>query len=170
MDEPATWLTDHATLLPHSGTALDLACGRGRHALWLARRGLSVTAIDRDHDALGQIEDTAASLGLTISTLAVDLEAEAASLGRAHYDVIVCVHYLHRALFPAIIEALRPAGVLVYETFTRSQATLGRPRNPAFLLEEGELEQLVAPLDIVASREGLFDGRHLASVVARGII
>lgn len=167
MDEPATWLTDHATVVPHSGTALDVACGRGRHALWLAQRGLSVTAVDRDHDALAQIENITVSLGLTISTLALDLEAETASFGRDRFDVIVCVHYLHRALFPALIDALRPAGILVYETFTRSQAMLGRPRNPAFLLEAGELERLVTPLEVIESREGFFDGRHLASVIAR---
>jgi SAM-dependent methyltransferase len=83
------------------------------------------------------------------------------------FDVIVVVHYLHRPLFPALIEALAPGGVLVYETFTRAQAARGKPTNPDFLLEPGELLDLVQPLEILASREGDFDGRMIASVIAR---
>ena len=82
------------------------------------------------------------------------------------YDVVVVVHYLHRALFPALIAALAPGGVLVYETFTVAQAARGRPTNPAFLLEPGELPRLVAPLEIRAAREGDFEGRMVSGVVA----
>ena len=82
------------------------------------------------------------------------------------YDLIVVVHYLHRALFPALRSALRPGGILVYETFTRAQALLGKPTNPAFLLEPGELRNLVAPLEVLVEREGEFEGRMLASVIA----
>jgi hypothetical protein len=77
------------------------------------------------------------------------------------------VHYLHRPLFAALLGALRPGGVLVYETFTRAQAARGRPTNPAYLLESGELPRLVQPLAILASREGDYDGRMVASVIAR---
>ena len=83
------------------------------------------------------------------------------------YDVIVVVHYLHRPLFPALIEALTPGGLLVYETFTRAQAARGKPTNPDFLLEPGELLDLVRPLEVLASREGDYDGRMVASVIAR---
>jgi hypothetical protein len=81
--------------------------------------------------------------------------------------VVVVVHYLHRPLFPALIEALSPDGLLVYETFTRAQAARGKPTNPDFLLQPGELFELVRPLEIFASREGDFDGRMIASVIAR---
>ena len=77
------------------------------------------------------------------------------------------MHYLHRSLFPALIGALAPRGVLVYETFTRAQAARGKPTNPAFLLEPGELLELVRPLDVLVSREGDYDGRMIASVIAR---
>jgi hypothetical protein len=80
--------------------------------------------------------------------------------------LIVVVHYLHRPLFPSIVGALRPGGVLVYETFTRAQAARGKPTNPAFLLEAGELLTLVQPLTALDAREGDFDGRMVASVVA----
>ena len=76
------------------------------------------------------------------------------------------MHYLHRPLFPALVEALAPGGLLVYETFTRAQAARGKPTNPDFLLESGELLDLVRPLEVLASREGDYDGRMVASVIA----
>jgi hypothetical protein len=81
--------------------------------------------------------------------------------------VIVVVHYLHRPLFPALIEALAPNGLLLYETFTTAQAARGKPTNPDFLLKPGELLDLVRPLEILASREGDFEDRMVASVLAR---
>ena len=163
---PASWLVGHRGLLPASGRALDVACGRGRHALWLARHGFETTAIDRDPEAVAALEARARAEGLALTAMAVDLEAGAVALGEAAYDVVVVVHYLHRPLFPALLAALRPGGVLVYETFTRAQAARGRPTNPAFLLGPGELRRLVAGLEVLDAREGDFDGRMVASVVA----
>jgi len=79
----------------------------------------------------------------------------------------VAVHYLHRPLFPHLLAALRPGGILVYETFTQAQARRGKPTNPAFLLEPGELRALTAGLTILAWREGEFGGRDVASIVCR---
>ena len=79
---------------------------------------------------------------------------------------MVVFHYLHRPLFPALVASLRPGGLLLYETFTVDQAALGRPRDPAHLLEHGELARLVAPLEIVRQRDGLHEGRHVAAVAA----
>jgi SAM-dependent methyltransferase len=164
---PASWLLGHRDLLPLSGTALDVACGRGRNARWLAAQGFDVLAVDRDETLVRALAADATRLGLSIRAEAVDLEHGAPSLGVARFDVIVVVHYLHRPLVPHLIAALRDGGVLVYETFTRDQARRGRPTNPDFLLEPGELARLVAPLRILASREGDFDDRFVASVVAQ---
>jgi SAM-dependent methyltransferase len=168
---PASWLVDNADLLPGEGHALDVACGRGRHALWLAERGMTTLAIDRDADAVRELNDIAQerhlSLHAEVRDLEGDLEGRAGPIGPAAYDVIVVVHYLHRPLFPALIEALAPGGLLVYETFTRAQAARGKPTNPDFLLESGELIALVRPLSVIASREGDYDGRLVASVIAR---
>ena len=163
---PATWLTMHWRWLP-PGDALDLACGRGRHALWLAQQGWRVTALDRDAGALRELDNEARDRGLSITVAVADLEAAPTTLPEDAFDVIVAVHYLHRSLFPRLLGALRPGGVLVYETFTTAQAARGKPTNPGFLLQPGELCQLVAPLDVLESREGEFDGRDVASVVAR---
>jgi SAM-dependent methyltransferase len=164
---PEPWLTDHHTLLPHHGRALDVACGTGRHACWLAARGLEVLAVDRDEQAIAAINQEARARAWPLVARVRDLEAGKAALGRSAFDVIVCVHYLHRPLFPALLEALRPGGLLIYETFTRNQARRGKPTNPAFLLEPGELPRLVGALEIVDQREGDYGSRSIASIVAR---
>jgi SAM-dependent methyltransferase len=164
---PSAWLIDNADLLPRSGRVLDVACGRGRHALWLARAGFDVRAIDRDEDAIAFVRDTSAGSQLRVDAGVVDLETDPPpSLGEALYDAVVVFNYLHRPLFPALRAALKPGGRIFYETFTKSQAERGRPRNPAFLLDEGELPRLLAPLRVLRSREGDFEGRMVASIVA----
>lgn len=167
MSAPASWLVQHADLLPRVGRALDVACGRGRHAIWLAERGLETVAVDRDAGAIDALGDLARDRRLPIRAEIRDLEQEADPFRGETYDLIVVVHYLHRPLFPALREALAPGGLLVYETFTRAQAARGRPTNPEFLLNAGELLALVRPLEVLASREGEYDDRMVASVIAR---
>jgi SAM-dependent methyltransferase len=164
--EPTRWLVDHAHVLPTAGNALDVASGSGRNAFWLAARGLDALAIDRDAQAIDTIRRAAHGLNLPLRAEVVDLETADPALAIAAFDVIVVVHYLHRPLFPKLRAALRPGGVLIYETFTRAQAQRGRPTNPAFLLEPGELRALVSPLHVLFEREGDFEGKMLASVIA----
>jgi SAM-dependent methyltransferase len=166
-DDSSKWLVQHRDLLPACGDALDVACGRGRNALWLAARGLRVRALDRDARALEQVRRDAQRAGLHVSAELVDLEQPGVSLGRDAFDVIVATHYLHRPLFPALLEALRPDGLLIYETFTLAQAARGHPTNPDFLLRPGELRALVAPLAVIDYREGTYDGRDVAGIVAQ---
>jgi SAM-dependent methyltransferase len=166
MSDPSRWLTTHRHLLPASGDALDLACGSGRNALWLAEQGYRTLGVDRNATVLGGLNAEAALRRLSLRTHLVDLEEGEPFLEPDTFDLIVVVHYLHRPLFPKLVHALRPRGVLVYETFTRAQAVRGKPTNPAFLLEPGELVTLVRPLEILASREGDFEEKMLASVVA----
>lgn len=135
--------------------------------MWLAARGLRTRAVDRDADAVRALNEEAARRGLSLRATVIDLEDGSSGLEPRAYDVIVVVHYLHRPLFPSLVDALRPGGVLVYETFTRAQAVRGKPTNPAFLLEPGELFELVRPLEILAQREGDVEGRMIASVVAQ---
>ena len=166
---PTLWLADHRHLLPRTGLALDIACGHGRHAFWLAAHGFTVSAIDRDANAVEFVNAEARRRGVAVDAEVVDLEAGDPKMGMSCFDVVVAVNYLHRPLFPHLIAALRPEGVLVYETFTREQALRGKPSNPAFLLDHGELRRLVAPLSIVAERECEDSGRFIASVIARKI-
>jgi SAM-dependent methyltransferase len=164
---PSAWLLDHLDRLTPGGRILDVACGRGRHALHLARQGFRVDAVDRDADAIAELREVAASEQLTLSCRVLDLESEPPpSLGHHLFDGIVVFRYLHRPLFPALIAALAPGGFLIYETFTTAQALRGRPTNPRFLLEPGELVTLVAPLVILESRESDVNGQAVASVLA----
>ena len=167
MSGPAPWLVDNIDLLPGAGQALDVACGRGRHALLLAAAGFTVTAVDRDEDALDRLRAHAMRLELDVRVEAIDLEAPAVVLEAARFDLVVVTRYLHRPLVPHLVDALSPGGILVYETFLAGQAERGHPSNPAFLLEPGELGSLVHPLEILRSREGDFDGAMVSSVVAR---
>ena len=167
MTDACAWLTGNRHLLPAAGDSLDLACGSGRHAIWLAEQGFRTLAVDRDAAAIKSLSGEASRRGLSIQAEVVDLENGQPYLEPGSFDLIVVVHYLQRPLFPSIVSALRSGGVLVYETFTRAQAARGKPTNPAFLLEPGELLDLVQPLEILASREGDFEGRMVASVVAK---
>lgn len=162
---PSPWLIDNADLLPR-GRVLDVACGRGRHALLLAGAGFDVRAIDRNPDAIAFVRATAAKLGLSIDAEVVDLETDPPPPLATEFDAVVVFNYLHRPMMPTLRDALKPGGRIFYETFTTGQAARGHPTNPAFLLKDGELAELMAPCTILRSREGDFDGKCLASVVA----
>lgn len=163
---PAAWLIENADLLPRGGKVLDVACGRGRHALLLASAGFDVHAIDRDPEKIAFLQQTAERLHLSLSCEVVDLETDPLPELPGPCDVVLVFNYLHRPLMPALREALAPGGRLFYETFTARQAERGHPRNPAFLLNAGELPALLAPLAVIRSREDEVDGRFVASAVA----
>lgn len=128
------WVEAWAHLIPAAGSVLDLACGRGRHARWLARRAYRVLAVDRDAAALAEI---ASEPG--VETLCADLENAAWPLAGRQFDGVVVTNYLHRPLLAHLLESLAPGGVLIYETFAAGNGELGKPSNPDFLLEPGEL-------------------------------
>ena len=163
---PAAWVLDNADLIRPDMRVLDVACGTGRHALLFASLGCEVTAVDRDAGRIAALRETAAGEGLTVDARALDLETGVPDLGTDRYDLIVVTRYLHRPLMPAIVAALAPRGVLLYETFTTAQALRGKPANPAFLLAPGELGRLVAPLEVVRARDGDVDGSALSAVAA----
>ena len=164
---PSSWLVANVDLLPRGGEVLDLACGRGRHALLLSSAGYKVRAVDRDEGKISALAAHAARLDLPIVAEVLDLESGTPDLGEGAYDLVLVTHYLHRPLFPALTRTLRPGGLLLYETFTVDQARAGHPTNPEFLLEHGELARLVAPLEVLRQRDGKFEGRFVAGVAAR---
>jgi dihydroneopterin aldolase len=154
---PAQFLKDSLPLLPH-GQVLDLACGRGRNALFLASRGFTVEAIDRDEQAMAELKAAAHQQGLTsITTRVMELEnaGRPPEIQPARYDVILGFFYLHRPLFPSLLAALKPGGVLVYETFLIDNHLRRRhPRRREFCLEHNELLGLAHGLRILHYDEG----------------
>jgi SAM-dependent methyltransferase len=138
LDAPSPWVCRWAELIPAGGSVLDVACGGGRHARWLAACGHSVEAIDRDPVALAELAAIP-----RITTRHFDLEAEPWPYCGQTFAGIVVVTYLHRPLFPHLLGALAPGSVLIYETFAVGNARYGRPSNPNFLLRPGELLEAV---------------------------
>jgi SAM-dependent methyltransferase len=152
-DRPSAWVVRFAHLI-RGGEVLDLACGGGRHARHLAARGHRVIALDRDGASLASV----AAPG--IDTMQHDLEqAEGRWPFEANrFAAIVVTNYLHRPLFPHILDSLAPEGVLIYETFAQGNQHFGKPSNPDFLLAPGELFEVVRssamPLRVVAFEDG----------------
>ncbi len=127
---PSPWLLAHARLAPRGARTLDVACGRGRHALFLAGAGFPVRAVDRDPGQVAWLGALARRLHLPLDAAVVDLESGSADLGAAEWELVLVFNYLHRPLFPALVRALKPGGVLLCETYTREQAKRGRPTTP----------------------------------------
>jgi len=137
---PSPFVLDHAGLVPPGGTVLDLACGGGRHGRWFLERGHEVVFVDRDISPLLDVMD-----GPEAEVLELDLETPAGwPLGGWRFDAIVVVNYLWRPILPAIIAAVAPGGVLLYDTFAQGNEAYGRPSNPDFLLKPDELKDAVA--------------------------
>jgi SAM-dependent methyltransferase len=147
---PSTFVARWANLVPEGARVLDVAAGRGRHARLFAARGARVLAVDRDAEALAALSGVAG-----IEARCADLEGAPWPFGGETFDAVVVTNYLHRPLFPALLAVLAPDGALIYETFAAGNERVGRPSNPAFLLEPGELLHRVdGRLCVVAFEQG----------------
>ncbi|MEM1197871.1 MAG: class I SAM-dependent methyltransferase [Pseudomonadota bacterium] len=149
--EPSLWVRRFVHLVRPGGAVLDLACGSGRHTVLLSGAGFQVTAVDRDISKLGH----AASMS-GVRPVEADLEDGTGwPFPGVAFDAVVVTNYLHRPLFPSILQALSSGGVLIYETFASGNQAFGRPSNPDFLLQPGELLDVVSgALSVVAYEHG----------------
>lgn len=156
---------DCLTLLPERARALDLACGAGLHAVWLAARGLRVTAVDFSAEALLRTAALARERDVDVDCRRLDLEAPQVELGSFH--LIAGFFFLHRPLFPALREALLPGGLILYKTYTTDQLRYpGRPRHPAHLLEPNELLRVFEGFRVLRYEER-WEGKGTAAIAAR---
>ena len=126
-----------------AGPVLDVASGAGRHAEFFAGRGLEVIAVDREPQKIPGVQFVQA-----------DLEGGPWPFAGKRFAAIVVTNYLHRPLLPVIESALAENGLLLYETFMVGNEKFGRPSNPAFLLEPGELLQAFRKLQPIAFEQG----------------
>jgi len=148
----------------HSGRrAADIACGAGRNAAFLAQQGFQVTAVDFSAEALRLTQQRAPG----VETLQLDLESPHADLGDDAFDLVCVVRFLHRPLFPALRRAVKPGGLIVYQTYTTDQLQFqGGPRDPRHLIEPGELLREFAAWRVLRYEEE-WSGRGKAALLAR---
>lgn len=151
---PSPWVVRHAVHIAPGGRVLDLACGRGRHARWLAGQGFAVQAVDRDAAVLAALTGVPG-----VTTRVLDLETAVWPLAGQTFDGVVVANYLWRPHWPALRRLLAPGGVLIYETFMVGQAAYGPPSRPEFLLQPGELQAWAAKVGLIeiAFAQGLSD-------------
>jgi len=151
--EPSLWVAEFAALIPGGGLVLDLACGSGRHMRMLHSAGFTVHGVDKQ---LRVAADLAHQPKVSLQTY--DLEYDAWPYPAGSFNGIVVCNYLHRPLLPCLSDALRPGGVLIYDTFAVGNERYGRPRNPDFLLRPGELKAVFGMLEVVAFDESEYSG------------
>lgn len=159
--KPSEVLAANTHLLPAQGMALDLACGLGGNALLLAECGLTCHAWDISPIAISKLTEFAKQRNLSVIGKTCPIEAHA--LKPESFDVIIVAHFLERSFTAALIDALRPQGLLFYQTFTHTRVTQAGPTQPEWRLNDQELLTMFAPLKTLVYRE---EGR--VGDVARG--
>lgn len=158
---PSAWVVRFAPLVPAGAPVLDLACGAGRHTRLFLELGHPVLAVDRD---LSRLDDLTGTAGL--KCLACDLEdgTKPAFFAR-RFGAVVVTNYLHRPLLDPIGKALAPGGLVIYETFARGNERFGKPSNPDFLLQPGELlRAFMERLRIIAYEDVIVEQPRPAAV------
>lgn len=141
---------------------LDVACGGGRHTRFLAAHGHRVTAVDRDP----RVGEWLADIG-SAEVVVADLEGSPWPFPDRRFGGVVVTNYLHRPLFPRLLDALEPGSLLIYETFAVGNERFGRPSNPDFLLRSGELLEIVRGRLRVLGYEDVFSALPQPAMVQR---
>lgn len=153
------------------GRALDLACGVGRHALWLAEHGWQVTAVDASAVAIETLQQRAEARGVNVDARVAELERDEFVIEPSAYDLIVVTCYWQRDLFPALRAGVRVGGLVVAVIAMVDDDPQVKPMNPAFLLKPGELRALFDGWELLHDFEGKPSGqagkRAMAEISAR---
>jgi SAM-dependent methyltransferase len=158
LEAPSAWVEQWMPLIRPGGAVLDVACGSGRHARFLARLGFEVTAVDRDASLFRDKPPT-------VELLEADIEGGPWPFAGRRFDGIVVTNYLHRPLLPLLVDSLEAGGILIYETFARGNERFGKPSNPAFLLQPGELLDAVrGKLRVVAYEDRVVEAPRPAAI------
>ena len=149
--EPVSgWVARWTHLVKPQGSVLDVAGGRGRHAKWFYEQNHAVALIDRSREAI----DSIAISDRNFEKVVADIENDPWPFTGRQFDALIVTHYLWRPLMPTLLASLSPGGVLIYETFTDGNETVGKPSRPDFLLRTAELLQICSSLRIVAFEDG----------------
>jgi len=152
---PEPFVIEMLAMMRAGGLALDVAAGRGRHSIALAQKGMRVVAADHSKVAATALMASAREKRVKIEPVVVDLESPPIPFRDGSFDTILNVNFLDRALIDHLKLALRTGGMLLFETFLARQAKTGHPKDPRFLLREGELLGLMHGLEVTVYRQGL---------------
>ncbi|WP_373016912.1 methyltransferase domain-containing protein [Thiomicrorhabdus sp.] len=148
-------------------TAVDLGCGGGRDAVFLAKQGWQVTGIDQENRVIKRAKQLANRSGAAVKWKCCDLKKDGC-LPAEPVDLVVIIRFLNRDLFPQIKSLVKPGGWIVFQTFAEGAEAFGSPKNPNFLLKPGELEQVFADFSVIVDKiDTLPDGRPVASFIAQ---
>jgi SAM-dependent methyltransferase len=159
---PSPWVVRWLALLARGGAVLDVACGTGRHTRYAVDQGHSVVAVDRNEEALAGLAPMA-----HVSVIKADIEGAQWPLQARKFDAVIVTNYLHRPLFPTLIDAVSESGLLIYETFASGNERFGRPANPEFLLVTGELLDRMRPSLRVLGFEDIYVDSPKQALVQR---
>lgn len=154
-EPPSAWVQRWSHLVPQGGTVLDVACGRGRHARWFYERNHPLALVDRAQDAIDFIANQLPAAAF--EAVVADIEGGPWPFAGRQFGAVVVTNYLWRPLLPTLVASLAPGGVLIYETFTQGNETVGKPSRPDFLLRPGELLEVCQGLRVVAFEEGFHE-------------
>jgi len=158
-DQPSAWVMRWSHLVRPGGVVLDVACGYGRHARWFYERNHMLALVDRAQSAIDSIAIPAHACEAVVG----DIENGPWPFAGRQFDAVVVTNYLWRPLMPTLLGSLVPGGVLIYETFTAGNETVGKPSRLDFLLRPGELLEVCRSLRIVAFEDGFIEaGPHQA--------
>ena len=149
-EAPSDWVRRWSTLAPPGSTALDVACGAGRHLRWMHQHGHPTVGVDRSADAVA----ACAAWG---EIHCADIEDGPWPFAGRQFGAVIVTNYLWRPLLPLLVDCVAPGGVLIYETFASGNETVGRPARADFLLQPGELLAACATLRTVAYEDGFVD-------------
>lgn len=149
-ETPSDWVRRWSTLAPPGSTALDVACGAGRHLRWMHQHGHPTVGVDRSADAVA----ACAAWG---EIHCADIEDGPWPFAGRQFGAVIVTNYLWRPLLPLLVDSVAPGGVLIYETFASGNETVGRPARADFLLQPGELLAASATLRTVAYEDGFVD-------------
>lgn len=151
LGEPAQVLVQNLHLLPDQGRVLDLACGRGANALLMAQLGLEVVAWDFSRNAISRLKEAAAAADLAVQAEIQDVLLKPPPSNS--FDLVLVSYFLERSLLQAIKSAVKPGGLLIYETFSENYVSNRGPTNSGWRLKENELLALCNDMTVLFYRE-----------------
>ena len=146
MNKVSNWVKYCLEELPcKNGYVLDLACGRGRHSIFLSKLGYNVLSVDIDEHKLNFF------YGKSIKKKVIDVEnVNNWPLSKKKFNAVIVTNFLNRKIFPSIIRSIKKGGLLIYETFSEGQQKIGRPTNPKYILKSRELIRLSNKMQLIA--------------------